>query len=360
MWRAGAGVLAITASLTVVEAAVAPKGRLATVLIGAVISGILGLIAWWVGPRLSPRMSYTCGRIFLVASTLTVATSAYAWRGTAAMGVVAFHFILVMLFTAAFFGRYEVAEVVVLIGLVSAYVFHSTGRFDLNLFMWLTLMTDLVCAGVVMSIVVERMRTLSYNDPLTGSFNRRWWEVALQGEIEEFVRTGAPLSLALIDIDHFKAVNDTLGHQGGDEFLQRAVTIFQTRIRSADQFARIGGDEFAVILPGCTERVATDIANSLLAALVIETGASCSIGVATIRRGDEPTMLYTVADQQLYAAKLAGRAQVRSTRTIDTPQTTIVEQALSSAHANHDADTRHAKHDAHDARSVLRVEIDKF
>lgn len=328
MWRVGGGVLLITASLTVVEAAVTPKERLTTVLIGALASCILGAIAWLIGPRLSPRTSYISGRIFLIISTLTIATSCFAWRGTAVMGVVAFHFILVMLFAATFFGRREVVEVLLVIGCSSAFVFQSTGNFDLNLFMWLTLMIDLLCAGIVMTIVVERMRTLSYNDPLTGAYNRRWWEVALQGEIEEFVRTGTPLSLALIDIDNFKAVNDTLGHQGGDDFLRQAVGLFQSRIRSSDQFARIGGDEFAIVLPGCSEQVALDIANAILGALIVDTGVSCSIGVATVNRGEDPSLLFTNADRQLYAAKLGGRAQVRSIHTVEMGNSRLVETAL--------------------------------
>ncbi len=341
MWRSGAGVLAITTALTIVETTVTPQGRLDAVLFGAAISGVLGLVASCLGPRLSPRMSYIFGRLFLALSTLSIATSTYAWRDTPAMGVVSFHFILVMLFTAAFFGRREVVEVLILIGATSGFVFMATGPLDLDFFMWLTLMTDLVCAGVVMSIVMERMRKLSYNDPLTGAFNRRWWEVGLEGEIEEFRRTGAPLSLALIDIDHFKAVNDARGHQAGDEFLQHAVDLFQSRIRSVDQFARIGGDEFAIILPGCTEKIAYDIANSLLAALVVQTGVTCSIGLATLRRGDDPANLYSTADQQLYLAKSAGRAQVRSNLRVSHNPAQMVQQAIAQNQRLKQRDNHH-------------------
>ncbi len=150
-----------------------------------------------------------------------------------------------MMFATAFFGRQEIYELFALIALCSAVVLSIDGRNGQNLFVWLTILVDLAGVGYVLSRATERMRALSYDDPLTGALNRRWWQVALASELAEHKRTQAPLSLVLIDIDHFKAINDTKGHEGGDQFLRDAVQVFRTRTRSMDQFARLGGDEFA-------------------------------------------------------------------------------------------------------------------
>jgi diguanylate cyclase (GGDEF)-like protein len=315
MWRSAAALVGVLTVLTVVEAGVSPPDRFGAVIWSGVASGILAIISWFYGPRFPPRVSFNVGRLFLGLGVLTITGSMYNWRGTAVTTAIAFHYMIVMLFAAAFFGRREIYEVSALIAICSAVVLNIDGRTGQNLFVWLTMLVDLAGVTVVMTHAVERMRSLSYDDPLTGVLNRRWWQVALASEVTEHKRTLAPLSLVLIDIDHFKAINDTKGHEGGDQFLRDAVKAFRSRTRSMDQFARLGGDEFAVLLPGCDATAALAFANTLLAALILETGVSCSIGVATVSatsEPEEPEQLFAAADRYLYLAKSRGRAQVLS------------------------------------------------
>ncbi len=315
MWRSAAALGGVLTALTIVEAAVSPPDRLAAVVWSGVASGVFAVIAWFIGPKFPPRISFNVGRLFLILGVLTITGSMYNWRGTPITSTIAFHYMIVMMFATAFFGRQEIYELFALIALCSAVVLSIDGRNGQNLFVWLTILVDLAGVGYVLSRATERMRALSYDDPLTGALNRRWWQVALASELAEHKRTQAPLSLVLIDIDHFKAINDTKGHEGGDQFLRDAVQVFRTRTRSMDQFARLGGDEFAVLLPGCDAPAALAFANTLLAALILETGVSCSIGVAThssTSEGGDPEQLFSAADRYLYLAKSRGRAQVLS------------------------------------------------
>jgi diguanylate cyclase (GGDEF)-like protein len=315
MWRSAAALVGVLTALTVIEAFVSPPDRFSAVVWSGVASAVFAVIAWFFGPRFPPRTSFNMGRLFLVLGVLTVAGSMYNWRGTSVTNAMAFHYVIVMIFATAFFGRREIYEVFALVTITSAAVLSIDGKTGQNLFVWLTILIDLAGVSFVMTRAVERMRALSYDDPLTGALNRRWWQVALASEVTEHKRTHAPLSLVLIDIDHFKAVNDTKGHEGGDQLLRDAVTAFRSRTRSMDQFARLGGDEFAVLLPGCDAPAALAFATTLLAALILETGVSCSIGVATLSattESEDPEQLFSAADRYLYLAKSRGRAQVVS------------------------------------------------
>jgi diguanylate cyclase (GGDEF)-like protein len=160
----------------------------------------------------------------------------------------------------------------------------------------------------------------AFTDHLTGLANRRRFERQLEREVARTRRYGHPFCLLLLDVDHFKRVNDTYGHEGGDEALRRLGHVLQTGTRGVDTAARVGGEEFAVIL---TE---TDFAHGLevaerLRQTVKETDipeasrVTISIGLAefseSMREGRE---LYAAADAALYEAKRQGRDRVVSNR----------------------------------------------
>jgi diguanylate cyclase (GGDEF)-like protein len=150
-----------------------------------------------------------------------------------------------------------------------------------------------------------QLRDLATIDELTGLPNRRGWAAALSAAIEHGRRNGTPLSIAMIDLDHFKRFNDEFGHQAGDRLLRGAAAAWRDVLRAADQIARYGGEEFIVLLHDAD---ATD-AERMLARLRPATpaGQTFSAGVATWNPPETSDELIARADRALYRAKQAGR-----------------------------------------------------
>ena len=217
------------------------------------------------------------------------------------------------MFAAVFFGRRDVQELLVLSGALHAVALFSSGFDAQAVLVWLLTMLTVVGAGLVLSDVVQTMDALSYRDPLTGAANRRAWDLAVSEAIDEHRRRGLPLSVLLIDIDNFKAINDASGHDGGDAVLRSAVSTWRQITRVVDTLARLGGDEFGLLLVGCEAEAARRLGDQLLGDLRRAADVTCSVGVATVRPGGEAGLLLPSADAQLYAAKNAGRGCVRST-----------------------------------------------
>ncbi len=145
-------------------------------------------------------------------------------------------------------------------------------------------------------------------DPLTGVWNRRAWDERLAEELERARRTGLPLSVGLIDLDHFKAYNDRHGHQAGDRVLVQATAAWRARLRSGDLLARWGGEEFALLLPGCAVDDAVALLERVRACL--HPGPTCSAGAAQWDGVEEAAALVDRADLALYEAKHTGRDRV--------------------------------------------------
>ena len=155
-------------------------------------------------------------------------------------------------------------------------------------------------------------------DALTGVANRRAFMQRLTSEIEVALAVGQPLSIAIADFDHFKFVNDTLGHPVGDLALRQSATIMRRHCGHSDMLARIGGEEFALILPGMTRDDATGFCETLRAAVAAhewremhpQLAITISIGLAQWDGSADLPELLHAADTQLYRAKRAGRNQV--------------------------------------------------
>ncbi|GAC1441848.1 MAG: hypothetical protein NVSMB55_10750 [Mycobacteriales bacterium] len=141
-------------------------------------------------------------------------------------------------------------------------------------------------------------------DTLTGLVNRRGWEEALDSELARAARSGAPLSMLMLDLDGLKAFNDAAGHQAGDELLAGVARAWTPRLRGTDVLARYGGDEFVVLLPGCGIEASSTIADSLLVDL--PPGGSASVGVAQWDGREDGASLVARADTALYEGKRAG------------------------------------------------------
>ena len=164
---------------------------------------------------------------------------------------------------------------------------------------------------------LDSCQEAAFTDHLTGLANRRHFERQLEREVARATRYGHPFCLLLVDIDNFKAVNDTHGHETGDEALRLVGNAIQAGTRGIDTGARIGGDEFAIILPETSLERGVEVAERLCAAIralgILATGQiTASIGLAELpSSASDGDSLKSAADAALYEAKRAGRDQAR-------------------------------------------------
>ena len=170
---------------------------------------------------------------------------------------------------------------------------------------------------------VTTLRKQVVTDPLTGLFNVRHFRKSLEHELERTRRTGMTTALIMVDLDHFKNINDTWGHESGNQVLQTVAQLLQDQTRKLDICCRYGGEEFAVILPSTELMLARQVAERCLNALretlipLDETDlqVTASIGVAVADNSAQTTeSLIENADECMYEAKRGGRNQVVSKR----------------------------------------------
>jgi diguanylate cyclase (GGDEF)-like protein len=185
--------------------------------------------------------------------------------------------------------------------------------------------------------LLDALCDLSLRDGLTGLVNATFFHASLARELDRSARTGRPCALLMIDLDHFKAVNDTHGHPVGDLVLRALAGRLQAALRSMDIAARVGGEEFAVILPECAPVEAVCAATRLHQAInpvVLPVGdamlvvtASAGLSWADSHTGVDPAVLVARADRELYRAKHLGRNQLCHPP-LDVPHVTPAERTF--------------------------------
>lgn len=166
----------------------------------------------------------------------------------------------------------------------------------------------------------EALRNQSIRDPLTGLFNRRYLDETLQRETRRAVRAEHSLGVLVLDLDHFKAFNDTYGHDAGDTVLRQTASFLTKSVRSEDIVCRYGGEEFVIILPMADAKTTVARAERIRSHLpeLAFLHQGCSLGVVTVsigvavlpEHGTEPKALFEAADAALYCAKREGRDRV--------------------------------------------------
>jgi diguanylate cyclase (GGDEF)-like protein len=164
--------------------------------------------------------------------------------------------------------------------------------------------------------LVRELRAGALRDQLTGLANRRAWDERFALELQRATRSGLPLSVAVVDLDGLKRVNDTFGHAEGDRLIQRAAAAWRLAVRDVDFIARLGGDEFFVLLPDCPQPEAEAVAHRLLHA--VDGHPFASIGVATWE-GEAGDALVARADRAMYDAKAAGGARIVVAGALEAP-----------------------------------------
>jgi diguanylate cyclase (GGDEF)-like protein/putative nucleotidyltransferase with HDIG domain len=313
--RVGAAIFGGEA-LVLLAVALLPGGEFSALrLVVPVISAAVALVLYMRADRSGPRMLHSA----IALGTLLV--SAHAWgsdTGASLSGEMLY--VWPALYVAYFFPVRGAA--VQFAWLATAYlaVLAASVEPEAIAGSWLTVMGVLFPAAVLLRSVrdgvLQLVRGLSdaaLTDPLTGLMNRLAFDRELEAEVARAERSEERFSVVIGDLDHFKSVNDRLGHRAGDQALLRVGHILERHRRSMDSIARTGGEEFTILLPGATEHEAYLVSERLLAA-VEETfkedpaGLTFSFGVATFPdHGRSRDAVLEAADQALYAAKALGR-----------------------------------------------------
>lgn len=166
--------------------------------------------------------------------------------------------------------------------------------------------------------LITRLQQTSITDPLTGLYNRRHFASIFQDHVSQAKRSNKPISILFIDIDDFKNINDNFGHHTGDLVLEQLAVILKDSLRPYDLPVRWGGEEFLLLLPGVSEKSASEIADRIrkkcleILSAKFSLKITVSIGVASYNENETLHSFVDKADQSLYAAKILGKNQVVS------------------------------------------------
>jgi diguanylate cyclase (GGDEF)-like protein len=285
-------------------------------LVGGAVCIVAAL--WSPAPRTPPVPALACG-VVLVGFALAMAAfrhvspirdlALWAWLAAsvimlgqmatlAEQVLVANALVLAALYAATCVTGWRLAVYLAaaVTGLTGAMVVSPAGFWPIP---WAAVVATVLLTGTVTARHLHTLRQVASTDPLTGALNRAALRTATEVLLAASHRRGMPLSLALVDLDRFKEINDTRGHAAGDRLLIDVVASWRSRLREQDLVARFGGDEFVLILPDTTEAGA----ESVLEELRVGSPADWTAGIATARRSDTLESLLGRADAELYLHK---------------------------------------------------------
>jgi len=164
-----------------------------------------------------------------------------------------------------------------------------------------SLLAHEAAAVIARADVLDNLADEAQTDPLTGLANRRAWDAHVKRVHSE----GGQLVIAMIDFDHFKHFNDTYGHPAGDRLLKETAAAWRDQLRTGDLLARLGGEEFGLLLRDCDPETASEVTERLRRS--VSENRTCSAGIAVGRPGESAEDILARADVALYEAKAAGR-----------------------------------------------------
>ena len=284
---------------------------------------VLGAIGILLCQRLSPAGVY--GLSALAVGCISV-FAIYGHREMTADSIlpaIGFYLWLV-LFAGYFFPRRAVVPAIAVTGAAATFVVFA-GGLGISIGTWFVMLSAFCLAGLVVSFLRQRVTRLllilaraARVDPLTGVLNRGGFEERFAQELERARRNEEPVTLLVADIDRFKQINDRFGHAAGDQVLERVAQVLRDSTRTPDVVARIGGEEFAVLLSQATREDGIDVAerirHDMTRMVPPEWGpiaVTVSIGVASFPDdGECRDSLFRLADAAVYAAKDLGRDRV--------------------------------------------------
>jgi diguanylate cyclase (GGDEF)-like protein len=296
MWAIGA-VAGALGSIVPHGSGVDVRGWLALSAVAAVIA----VWSWHHYVDLPVRVQY----VLSVLAAIAVGGALLAAHHSPAVFAVATLYVLPTIYTAAFYDSGAFSIYLVSQGtLLGAILF--TSHQAAAPAAWIFLTITMTALGIVVHCFRRALIQLATTDSLTGLPNRRCFETLLDRELAQCQRTGLPLCVAVIDLDHFKLINDAAGHVAGDQALSDAAAKWKVGLRKADVLARYGGDEFVIMFPAAQASDAVDILTRMKAH-----GLGFSAGIVEANGATPASDLLTAADRACYSAKRAGRGRVK-------------------------------------------------